>query len=292
MAEESIPKRDPIEAIQKRAAEAQRRLGEREATIPKQLFLPGIEEALRAMPNSVARSSLFAPIARGKRKFHQQTEMVTRSDAVMAYTGEQLDEADADLTMQLLFEARPHPLGQPISLNRAALLRAMGRDTGNKQYEWLHRRMKALTESTLFIEVKKPDGSPKYRIGTTKAFHILSSFDYNELTETYTFTLDPRWQMLFSNREYSLLDWQKRLQLERDMAKALQRLVAASSDQIQRYNLIWLKEKMQYTSPMRKFRPSLTAGSAELERLGIIANWRIEESTKGKDQLVIWVVKD
>lgn len=53
--------------------------------------------------NHINRSSLFAPIARGRRKFHRQYAMVGRADIVISYTGEQLDEADADLMLQLLF---------------------------------------------------------------------------------------------------------------------------------------------------------------------------------------------
>lgn len=253
------------------------------------LFIAGLDDVLRAMPNQVARSSLFAPVARGRRQYHRETPLVTRADAVMTYTGEQLDEADADLCLQLIFEARAHPLGQPVKLNRAALLRAMGRDTGKQQYDWLHRRMKALTAATLFIEAKRPDGSMKYRIGTTKAFHILADFDYDEATETYSYKLDPRWQTMFGNREYALLDWNKRLQIGRgqDMAKALQRLVATSSDPEQRYSLDWLKNKMQYTGRPRDFRAALIRAARELERLEIIAASEIETSTKGREQLNI-----
>lgn len=289
MAEESIPKRDPIEAIKQRAADVQRRQEQRKATAPQQLFLPGMEDFLRAMPNQIARSSLFAPIARGTRKFHKETPLVTRTDAAITYTGEQLDEADADLSLQLIYESRLHQLGQPVTLNRAALLRATGRSTGKNDYDWLHRRMKALTVATLIIEARKSDGSTKYRIGHTEAFHIVQSFRYDDESETYIFTLDPRWAVLFQNREYALLDWDKRLQLGRDMAKALQRLVATSSNQPQRYNLLWLKDKMQYSGRMRDFKDALAKAADELEHLGIIASSKLEESTKGNEQFAIWV---
>lgn len=68
------------------------------------------------------------------------------------------------------------------------------------------------------------------------------------------------------------------------MAKALQRLVATSSNAEQQHALDWLKEKMQYASPMRKFKNALTNAMRELERLKIIAKGRIEFSTKGKEQ--------
>src|SRR5690554_5446012 len=62
----------------------------------------------RAMPNYFARSSLFAPIARGRRVFHRETLLVCRGRIEMRYTGEQLDEADADLLLELIHHARTH----------------------------------------------------------------------------------------------------------------------------------------------------------------------------------------
>ena len=75
------------------------------------------------------------------------------------------------------------------------------------------------------------------------------------------------------------------------MAKALQRLVATSADTVQRYGLDWLKDKLQYTSPVRKFRIALVAAMRELERVGVIAGGRIEFSTKGRVQAA-WVKLD
>lgn len=95
---------------------------------------------------------------------------------------------------------------------------------------------------------------------------------------------------MYGNREFALIDWDQRLQIKQgqDMAKALQRLVATSADTVQRYRgrLDWLRAKMQYSSPMRKFRDSLTAAMQELERVRIIADPRFERSTKGKEQAV------
>ncbi len=278
-----------LEMVKQKAAEASARAEQKAVETPAQLFLPGFD--IGAFPNHLNRSSLFAPVARGRRKFHRQTAMVTRKDCVLEYTGEQLDEADADLIMALIAFAQPHPLGALVPLNRAELLRKIGRSTGKHDYEWLHRRIKALTEATLFLEVKKPDGSTRYTIGKTVSFRIVSGFSYDDETETYTYTLDPRWVQMFGNREYSLIDWDKRLQIGRgqDMAKTLQRLIAASADQVQRYALDWLKQKMEYGGRMRDFRDALNRACAELERLEIITTHKIEGSTRGQPQLALWV---
>lgn len=270
-----------------RVAEAELRIEARnEGAEPRQMFLPGLEDWLRAMPNAVARSSLFAPVARGRKKHHDQAILVSRGDATITYTGHQLDEAQADAWMQLLYEATDAPLGQAMTMNRAAFLRAIGHGTSGRDYEWLHRTMFAFTAATIVIEVRKPDGAQKYRVGHTRAFHMLSDFEYDANAETYTFTIDPRWKTLFGGREYALIDWRKRMEIGQgqDMAKALQRLVATSSDRVQRYALDWLKDKLQYTSPMRKFRDSLTAAMRELERVRVIAGGRVERSTKGREQ--------
>ena len=268
---------------------AQAATEETEAKTSAQMFLPGFD--IGAMPNHLNRSSFIAPIARGRRNFHRQTTMVSQSDCVLEYTGEQLDEADGDIIMALIFFAQPFPLGTAVPLNRAELLRKINRCTGKHDYEWLHRRIKALTEATMFLEAKKPDGSTRYSIGRTVSFRIIAGFSYDDKIETYSYNLDPRWVQMFGNREYSLTDWNKRMQIGRgqDMAKTLQRLAATSSDPVQRYALDWLKDKMEYASPMRKFRESLQAAVQELERLEIVAKGNIEDSTKGKPQLVLWL---
>ncbi len=278
-----------IAELNVKASKLEARIEQKVAETPSHMFLPGFD--IGAMPNHLNRSSFIAPIARGRRKFHHQTIMVTRSDCVLEYTGEQLDEADGEIIMALIFFANPHPMGAPVPLNRAELLHKIERGTGKQQYDWLHRRIKALTESTLFLEAKKPDGSTRYSVGRTASFRIIASFIYDNETDVYSYSLDPRWVQMFGKREYSLLDWDKRMQIGRglDMAKTLQRLVVTSSDPVQRYAMEWLKDKMQYASPMRKFRESLYAAVCELQRLEIVAKGCIEISTKGKPQLVLWL---
>ncbi|NMZ81839.1 plasmid stabilization protein [Pseudomonas mandelii] len=254
---------------------------------PSLLFLPGLNEFSRAMPNHIARSSLFAPVARGGKKMHKETVLVSRKDAVLTFWGEQLDEAQADVWMQLMHEAIKAPLGDAVPINRARLLRAIGRQTGNYEYQWLHRTMKALSFAMLIVEVTK-DGRPKLEVGRAESLHLIDKFMYDPERESYTVRIDPRWCFLYRNREYALIDWEKRLRIRKgqDMAKALQRLVATSSESVQRFQLVWLKNRFQYSSPMRKFRTSLDAAMQELERVEVIAAGRIELSTKGIEQAV------
>ena len=280
---------DTLGWIRQKTAQAREAAEQKAAETPRQLFLPGFD--IGAFPNHLNRSSFIAPIARGRRKFHRQAAMVTRRDFVLEYTGEQLDEADGDLIMALIAFAQPFPVGTSVPLNRAELLRKLERGTGKQQYEWLHRRIKALTEATLFLEAKKPDGSPRYSIGKTVSFRIIAAFSYDDEAEAYSYSLDPRWVQMFGNQEYSLISWDKRMQIGRgqDMAKTLQRLLATSADLVQRYALDWLKSKMEYSGRMRDFREAITRAVRELERLEIIVKGCIEDSTRGKPQLALWL---
>ncbi|MGM3274336.1 plasmid-related transcriptional repressor protein [Ralstonia sp. 24A2] len=255
---------------------------------PRQLFLPGMAELMRAMPNHIARSSLFAPVARGRKLIHKDAVLVSRADAVIKFWGEQLDEAQADVWMQAMHEASCRPLGEPIVIKRAEFLRAIGRHTGNYEYKWLNRTMQALTFAMLVIEVRTKAGDPKLSVGRNGALHMIDGFDFDIEAEAYTLRIDPRWEVVFGNREFALIDWGKRLRFgtRHDMAKALQRLVATSDECVQRHRLDWLKAKLAYTGRMRDFVDALARAMRELERLEIIAGSRIEASTKGLAQAV------
>lgn len=289
--EDNKIKRSSFEFIKQKAAEVVSQAEQKAAETPRQMFLPGLDEFMRAMPNHIARSSLFAPVARGRRKLHDGTILQSRGDAEIRFSGKQLDEAQADVWMQAMKEAQHKLLGTPVVINRAEFLREIGREKSGQAYKWLHRTMQDLAFAMLVIEVTKADGKPKLSIGKTRALHLIAGFDYDESSEEYTLTIDPRWHVMYGNREFALIDWEKRMEFGRnqDMAKTLQRLVATSSNPVQRYALDWLKGKMEYSGRQRDFRDALARACAELERLEIITAHKIEDSTKSKPQLSLWL---
>jgi hypothetical protein len=277
-----------IAELNAKASKLEERIEQQAAETPAQMFLPGMEELMRAMPNHIARSSLFAPVAPGRKKIHKDTVLESRGDALIKFWGEQLDEAQADVWMQAMYEASRKPLGEPVIINRAAFLRAIGRSTQGENYKWLHRTMEALSFAMLVIEVAK-DSKTKLAIGKTRALHMIEGFDYDDEAEAYTLRIDPRWREMHSNREFALIDWDKRLQIGQNMAKAMQRLFPASCDAVQHFALDWLKRKLVYGGRMRDFKEALSKAMEELVRLEIVASWKVGKSTKGKDQLTaVW----
>lgn len=284
---------DALARIQARAKEAQQRQEEQAAETPRQMFLPGMDDFMRALPSPVADSSLFAPIARGVKKMHTGTVLASRLNTTLTYWGVQLNELHADITMQLLWEQQRQGIavGESVYLNRKEFLRQLGWGGSGAEYKRFHRYMLELTGAMLVIESQKANGERKYHIGATRTFRILANFECDEGGENYRYVLDPRWVVMFGNREYALLDWEKRLLIGagQDLAKALQRKIASSADKVQRFGLDALKHGMQYSGRMRDFRDAIARAVAELVRLEIIAKGRIEDSTKGNPQLVLWL---
>lgn len=142
-----------------------------------------MEEFLRVMPNYIARSCLFSPVVRGRKKIHTGSVLVSRGDAEIKFWGEQLEEAKADVWMQVIYEVTGMPQGEPVAATRASFLEA-GRDTGKSQYESLHRTMQALS--------LKQAGKHKLAIGLVRTLHSVDGFDFDHRTENCGRNLDAR----------------------------------------------------------------------------------------------------
>lgn len=280
-----------IEKLKNRVSSEAVKAEEKVAKSKPKMFLKGVGEHMRAMPNHLARSSLFAPVARGRRKMHDAVLLHSRCDAEIRYSGKQLDESQADVWMQCLAQAANYPLGTPVPIVRAHFLDEIGKKPSGQNYKWLHDSMKDLCIATLVVEVVKVNGVRKVSIGKTEALHLISKMSYDDETEQYSFEIDPRWALLFSNEEFARIDWQKRMQIDsrQVLAKSMQRLIATSSNSLQRYSLEYLRRRAQSEGRMRDFKAALAGALAELVRVGAIKTWKFEKSVKGLEQVCITV---
>lgn len=251
---------------------------------PRQMSLPGLADIWRAMPNHLARSSLFTSVARGRKKHFEGDILVSRKDAEIRFWGEQLDEAQSDVWMQVMYEAGKTPNGEKVLINRAEFLRSIGRKTGKFQYDWLKRTLIKLQRSVIMLTIFRKDGSKRWALDDS--LNMIHGFTHDESAGTFQVKVDPEWKTLFGEHDYSLIDWTKRKQfgLQQDMAKSLQRLIATSKTAGQHYELGWLKDRLGSEATRPSFRRSLKKAFVELERLEIISNARIEKSSTGCEQ--------
>ena len=236
---------------------------EQESLAKQQLPLwPDLE---RAIPNHLARTSLFAPIGRGRRKMHDNTRLASPQGTSVTFTGKQLDMADQDVFLQAVHIARAGALGTPIKVNRARFLADIGRTDGKSAYDWLEESFGRQVGAKLTIE------TDRFKAHLT----LVAGWIQDKATGDFELVMHPEVIKLFNHQEYSLIDWEVRKQIARrvDLGKWLQTYVASHTPgQLHSISVSLLKDWCGNSGRTRDFRSALGEALDELERLHLIAN--------------------
>ena len=280
MSEEKKVSRSAIE-VAKHLEEKAKKRGKAESSkeAAEVIQLPLWSSLERALPNHLARSSLFAPIARGRRKIYDRERLSSRDDVAIFFSGKQLDMADQDVFLQALQETQRASLGERAYINRAQFLRTIGRrERGKASYIWLHEAFRRLTLAYIEIETRR------YKLG----MHLVNDWELDEETGEYWLSISPKIITLFSRNEFGLIDFDKRKQLAKrvDLAKWLQSYIASHRRGEHRIALKHLKSWSGVGGRMRDFKGSLGEALGELERVGLIKSIRIKTNAQGEEQAV------
>ena len=249
-----------------------------------QMALPGFHDDLRAIPNHLARSPLFAPIKAGKRATCTDALLPSPEGVTVRYSGPQLDQADCDVFMQLVYEQRGHVAGSHVTVHRRGFLQAIGRADGGKNYAWLQTVFERLQAARVRVE------NSRYKLTA----QLIGKVIEDKREGVFQVVLDPDIVEMFAPGARSLIDWQKRLMLARrvDLAKWLHNFTASHGDRLQHHSLANLRTWSGYSSPLRKFREALAEALAELVRVEVIAApdfyERKNPDTKKAEQMVRW----
>ncbi len=183
-----------------------------EAERNKPILLEPWANDRRAAPNAVFRSALFPALNNKKRKFIKEYKVYSVSGLDVTFTGEQFDQSDLDVYLEILNLAKAVPLGQPIKFSAYSLLKALGRCTGKTDHKWLHSVLVRLCGGV----VEATDHKARY-FG-----QLLFGGVRDEITNDYEITINPNFAKLFGFGLWSSLDLDQRRQLERNStAKAL-----------------------------------------------------------------------
>jgi hypothetical protein len=173
-------------------------------------------EDYRAAPNAVFRSALFPatnPRQKEKRPFLKNDDIYCVAGIKIFFTGEQFDQTDLDVYLEILNMAQPFPLGTPVTFSAHALLKALGLHTGGKEHTWLHGVLIRLCGGV----VDATDHGKRY-FG-----QLLHGGIRDEITQNYTIKINPDFAVLFGFGMFSKIDLATRRALGRNnTAKALQ----------------------------------------------------------------------
>jgi hypothetical protein len=102
----------------------------RPSTTAKIIQFPLFPEATRPVSNDMARSALFSCIQGKDRRFIKDALLATVDGVEIRFTGEQLNQDDHDLLMQLIFMAREKPVGAWVTIPAHTILKALCRQVG------------------------------------------------------------------------------------------------------------------------------------------------------------------
>lgn len=237
-------------------------------------------EPERAAPNAFLRSALFGVVKKGERRYSKQEKLAAWPDTELAFTGEQLDQYDEDVWMQLVHLHRVQGVqpGRPIYVNAKArgFMREFGRGKGGSN------AAKAFYDSVVRMEAcaihltQKIDGREVEYISSLvqKAARLKGE-------ERWAITLNPDLLPFFASGHHSRFDWEARLELKTDLARWLQGYVAshqATPKHPHRIAVGRLYELTRSMTQVKDFRWKLKKAMAELERAKQVFSWRITEA--------------
>ncbi len=177
------------------------------------IMFPQWGDERRAAAAAIFRSALFPPLNFKKaRPFLKKAQIYATKGIEIYFTGEQFDQSDLDVYLELLHIAHEYPFGVECCFTAYGLLKALGRATGKHDHEWLHSVLIRLRGGT----VDMTDHEIRY-------FGGLIEGGLKEEKETrYCVRLNSQMARVFRGDLWASLDIQQRRDLKRSqIAKAL-----------------------------------------------------------------------
>ena len=239
----------------------------------KIIQFPLFPEATRPVSNDMARSALFSCIQGKDRRFIKDALMATVDGVEIRFTGEQLNQDDHDLLMQLIFMAREKPVGAWVTMPAHTILKALCRQVGGKQHRDLRADIFRLAAGTVSIRIARD------RIEVT-GHHLLAKAVQHEDSRYWVYRLDPDLAFLYGGESYTLIDWDKRLNLKgKDLARWLQLYLATHARPFP-VKVATLRELSgSRTKALRSFRGQLRLALDALISNHDIEQWWIAQQT-------------
>ena len=224
------------------------------------LQLPLWSEATRGTPNSFLRGALFAAIQGKEREYLKGQLLASRDGIKIRFTGMQLDQSDLDVWEQAAELARHHPLGNVCHFSIYGFLKALGRNTGSKDHEWLKDVFRRLMSSGVEIT------HGRYTYGGS-----MLEFAYDEESETYVLRLNEKILALYK-AGWSAIDRETRQRLRRKpLALWLHGYLSSDAENYPTKVETLHRLSGSKTKEVRFFKANLKAALADLE-----------EATEGK----------
>ena len=236
----------------------------------KIIQFPLFPEATRPVSNDMARSALFSCVQGKDRRFIKDVLLATGAGREIRFTGEQLNQDDHDLLMQMVFMAQHKPLGSWVMVPAYGILQALGRQIGGKQYRELRTDIARLAAAMVIIRNTE---TKREMFG----HHLIAKAEQDEMTRHWIYRLDPDLRALYGDITHTLIDWDQRLALKgKDLARWLQ-LYIASHAKPYPVKVATLRDLSgSRAKALKHFRSKLRSALDDLVDNDDIERWEIE----------------
>src|SRR6516225_7923554 len=167
--------------------------GDAEPTEPRPLAkiiqLPLWPEPLRGMPNPALRSALFSAIQSKDRRYIDHELIAAVAGVEIRFMGKQLNQEDLEVCAEVFHLARLHPLGDTCHTAAHALLKSIGRHTGNSEHMQLHQSLLRLQAHSVEIKAVRYSYFGSFIMEGVK----------DDLTRRYLIKVNPKLAPIFHN---------------------------------------------------------------------------------------------
>lgn len=235
------------------------------------ILFPQWAEDRRAAPYATFRSALFPALNfKEGRPFLKEKRIVSVEGVQVFFTGEQFDQSDLDVYLELLNIAHETHFGVECCFTAYGLLTALGRATGKANHKWLHSVLIRLCAGT----VDMTDHKVRY-FG-----HLVDGGIKDEISKRYTIRINPDFARLFKAGMWSSLDIQQRRDLRRNQtAKALHAYYSThAAPGPHRYEKLAALVGLNSKNP-RDVKANLIRAHGELKRVGFLSDYEAGADT-------------
>lgn len=233
--------------------------------------LSAYPQATRLVSNDMARSALFSAIKGANREMLKDKLLATIDGIEIIFTGEQLNQDDHDLLMQLTHMARHKPFGYDIIIPANAILVGLGLEKGKSQHDQLKAGMKRLLAPLVTIRNKKT------RI--TYYGHIIDKAIQDEASKYWVYSLNQDLRPLYDTTSFSLLEWEQRRALKRkDLARWLQAFYATHATPYP-LSVEFLHRMSGSMATLKEFRRALNTALDVLVSIEFLETWELDQKS-------------
>jgi hypothetical protein len=231
--------------------------------------LPLWDERMRGIPNCLTRSALFSCKGKNVPRIQLKGALIASTAGVqITASTEDLRQEESDVFLMLVHLARMHKLGDLVEVTAYHMLKAMNWCAGSADYARLRACITRLTEATIWVKFDGDRGGFSGRLVERVEWADAGSGS----RERWRIKLDRQILHLFGDTDFTLIDWEKRLEL-RTLAKWLHNYYASHRDPLpisvgRLYELCGSSNKR-----LSGFRSDLTSSLDELRRIDFLLYW-------------------